>query len=136
MPLELTALVLAGLLQVLQIALMAVPANIELGQSKTLGPRDRDKIGGDMRDLLSSKTARLHRAMENHFEGLILFSIACVTVAISEASTAFTALCAFVYLAARVVYVPAYVFGWVPWRTVVWTLGYLATAAMLVAVLL
>eukprot|EP00521_Asterionellopsis_glacialis_P004024 CAMPEP_0195278410 /NCGR_PEP_ID=MMETSP0706-20130129/19796_1 /TAXON_ID=33640 /ORGANISM="Asterionellopsis glacialis, Strain CCMP134" /LENGTH=51 /DNA_ID=CAMNT_0040336601 /DNA_START=3 /DNA_END=155 /DNA_ORIENTATION=- len=47
---ELTALTLAALLQVFQIALMAVPANLELGQGKTLGPRDRDRLGGDLRD--------------------------------------------------------------------------------------
>ena len=37
---ELTALALAGLLQAAQYVLMAVPANLELGPERTLGPRD------------------------------------------------------------------------------------------------
>lgn len=133
---ELTALTLAALLQVIQIALMAVPANLELGQGKTLSPRDRDRLGGDLQDQVSKRTARLYRAMNNHFEGLILFSIACVVVTLTEASSPVTAVCAFAYLGARVLYIPAYAFGWVPWRSFIWAAGYLATAAMLVAALL
>jgi len=133
---ELTALTLAALLQVIQIALMAVPANLELGQGKTLSPRDRDRLGGDLQDQVSKRTARLYRAMNNHFEGLILFSIACVVVTLTEASSPVTTVCAFAYLGARVLYIPAYAFGWVPWRSFIWAVGYLATAAMLVAALL
>ncbi|WOI31839.1 MAPEG family protein [Tritonibacter scottomollicae] len=133
---ELTALTLAALLQVIQIALMAVPANLELGQGKTLSPRDRDRLGGDLQDQVSKRTARLYRAMNNHFEGLILFSIACVVVTLTEASSPVTTVCAFAYLGARVLYIPAYAFGWVPWRSFIWAAGYLATAAMLVAALL
>ncbi|MCA0857434.1 MAPEG family protein [Phaeobacter italicus] len=132
---ELTALTLAALLQVFQIALMAVPANFELGQGKTLGPRDRDRLGGDLRDQLSTRTARLHRAMSNHFEGLILFAVACVVLAIADKSSALTTACAYAYLAARVLYIPAYAFGWVPWRSLIWAVGYLATTLMLIAAL-
>ena len=133
---ELTALTLAALLQVFQIALMAVPANLELKPGQTLGPRDRDRMGGDLQDMVSKRTARLYRAMNNHFEGLILFSIACVVVTLSETSSPLTTTCAFAYLAARVLYIPAYAFGWVPWRSLIWAVGYLATAAMLVAALI
>lgn len=42
---ELTALALAGLLQAAQYALMAVPANLELGAAKTLSPRDPVRLG-------------------------------------------------------------------------------------------
>ncbi|MFV1493830.1 MAPEG family protein [Phaeobacter sp. JH18-32] len=135
MPPELTALTLAALLQVFQIALMAVPANLELGQGKTLGPRDRDRLGGDLRDQLSTRTARLHRAMSNHFEGLILFGIVCLVVSLADKSTGFTAACAYAYLGARVLYIPAYAFGWVPWRSLIWSVGYLATTLMLIAAL-
>ncbi len=133
---ELTALTLAALLQVFQIALMAVPANLELKPGQTLGPRDRDRMGGDLQDMVSKRTARLYRAMNNHFEGLILFSIACVVVTLSETSSPLTSACAFAYLAARVFYIPAYAFGWVPWRSLIWAVGYLATAVMLGASLL
>lgn len=132
---ELTALTLAALLQVAQIALMAVPANLELGQGKTLGPRDRDRLGGDLQDQVSRRTARLYRAMNNHFEGLILFTIACLAVTLAGKSSSFTAACAFAYFGARVLYIPAYAFGWVPWRSLIWSVGYLATALMLMAAL-
>jgi uncharacterized MAPEG superfamily protein len=129
---ELTALALAGLLQVVQYGLMSVPANLELGAGRTLGPRD----GADLRAQLSPRTARLHRALDNHFEGLILFTLAVVVVTLGDARSPFTAACAWIYLAARVLYVPAYAFGLVPWRSVVWLVGFAATVAMLLAALL
>ena len=90
---ELTALALAGLLQVVQYVLMAVPANLELGTAKTASPRDRDRLGGDLMDQVSPRTARLYRAMNNHFEGLILFTLAVVVVTMSAQSTPLTAAC-------------------------------------------
>ncbi|SFR02314.1 MAPEG family protein [Poseidonocella sedimentorum] len=132
---ELTALTLAALLQVVQFLLMAVPANLELGQGKTMGPRDPDRVG-DLRAQVSTRTARLYRALDNHFEGLILFTIACVVVTISGQSSGFTAACAYIYLAARVLYIPAYAFGWVPWRSYIWAVGFSATVALLVSALI
>ena len=133
---ELTVLTLAGLLQVLQFVLMAVPANLELGTGKTLSPRDRARIGGDMIDMVSTRTARLIRAMNNHFEALILFTIAAVVITVSGQSTPFTAACAWVYLGARVLYIPAYAFGWTPWRSYIWFVGLLATVALLISALI
>lgn len=133
---ELTVLALAGLLQVVQFTLMAVPANLQAGFGKTLSPRDRDRLGGDLTDHVSTRTARLLRAMNNHFEGLILFSIAVVVVTLGDQSTGFTATCAWVYLVARVLYVPAYAFGWTPWRSLIWAFGFGATTLMLIATLL
>ncbi len=129
---ELTALTLAALLQVVQLVLMAVPANLELGQGRTLGTRDK----GGLEAQLSPQTARLYRAMGNHFEGLILFTIACLVITLSGQSSKFTAACAFAYLVARVFYVPAYAFGWVPWRSYIWMVGFAATTAMLVSALI
>ena len=129
---ELIVLTLAALLQVGQIFLMAVPANLELGQGKTLSPRDFGKL----EDQVSANTARLFRAMNNHFEALALFTIAVVVITLSDQSTAFTAACAWAYLAARVIYIPAYAFGWVPWRTLFWMVGLTATTAMLIAALI
>ncbi len=133
---ELTALTLAALLQVVQFVLMSVPANMELGPGKTASPRDRSKLGGSLEDQLSEKTARLYRALNNHFEGLILFTIACIVVTLSDSSTPFTAACAYAYLAARVLYIPAYYLGWRPWRSVIWLVGFAATTLLLLAALL
>ena len=133
---ELLALALALCLQGVQFALMAIPANLELGPGKTMSPRDRDRLGGDLEDQVSPRTARLYRALNNHFEGLILFIGAVVVVTLSGAASPFTAVCAWTYLAARVLYVPAYALGWVPWRSVIWAIGFLATFCMIGAALI
>jgi uncharacterized MAPEG superfamily protein len=133
---ELTALALAGLLQVVQFVLMAVPANLELGPGKTAGPRDPGRLGKPLIEQVSPRTGRLFRALDNHFEGLILFTLAVVVVTLSGQSTAFTAACAWAYLGARVLYVPAYYFGWTPWRSAIWFVGFGATTFMILASLL
>jgi uncharacterized MAPEG superfamily protein len=128
---ELTALTLAALLQVVQYILYAVPANLELGTGYTMSARDRDPSKP-----LSDRTARLGRAMDNHFEGLILFTIACVVITLAGKSGPFTTACAFTYLGARVLYIPAYALGLRPWRSYIWAVGFLATLLMLLAALL
>ena len=131
MPPEVTPLALAGLLQGLQFVLMAVPANLELGPGKTASPRDPDRLGRPLIDQMSAVTGRLYRALNNHFEGLILFTLAVVVVTLGEASSPLTAACAWVYLAARILYIPAYAFGWTPWRSVIWFFGFAATMLMI-----
>ena len=129
---ELTALALAGLLQAVQFVVMSARANRELGAARTTGTRDEP----DLRAELSPRTARLMRAFDNHFEGLILFTLAVVVVTLSGGASGFTAACAWTYLAARALYVPAYAFGWVPWRSAIWAVGFAATVAMILAALL
>ncbi|MFC3088478.1 MAPEG family protein [Tabrizicola soli] len=128
---ELTALALAGLLQALQYALFAIPANRELGVGYTSSARDRPPSRQ-----LSLITARLQRALNNHFEALILFTLAVVVVTLGNQSTEVTRHAAWTYLAARLLYVPAYAFGWRPWRSAIWAVGFLATLIMLVAALI
>jgi len=130
---ELLVLTLAALLQVMQFTLMAVPANLQLGTAKTLSPRDRDRLGGDLASQVDVRTARLMRALDNHFEALVLFTIAVLVVTLADESSAVTRACAWVYLTARVLYVPAYAFGWVPWRSLIWAAGLGATVLMLIA---
>ena len=132
---ELTALTLAALLQIVQICLMAVPANLELGTATTLGPRDPDASGRSLIGQVSPRTGRLYRAMNNHFEALILFAIAVMVVSLTDASTPLTRACAWIYLAARIAYVPAYAFGLVPWRSLIWAVGLIATMLMLLGTL-
>lgn len=130
---ELTILTYAALLQLLQFALMSIPANIELGPGKTLGPRDRERLGGPIEDQLSVKTARLARALNNHFEALILFTIAVTVVSLADKNTTFSAMCGWVYLWARILYIPAYFFGLAPWRSIIWFVGLIATFLMLLS---
>ncbi len=111
---------------------MAIPANLELGAAKTTNTRD----AGGLETGLSPRTGRLYRALDNHFESLILFTIAVVLVTLSGSAGTFTAICAWVYVAARVVYVPAYAFGWQPWRSLIWGIGFTAVCLMVVAALI
>jgi len=128
---ELTALTLAGLLQCLQFAAFAVPANRELGVGYTSSPRDIPPSRQ-----LSIGTARLQRALNNHFEGLILFTLAVVVVTLSGQSTPVTQTAAWVYLGARILYVPAYYLGWRPGRSAIWAAGFFATLTLLLAALI
>ena len=130
---ELTVLVLAALLQMVQYLLFALPANLQLGTSRTLSPRDEPI---DPAKELSPATARLGRALTNHFEALILFGIAATAITLSGKSSLVTELCAHAYLIARILYIPAYASGAVPWRSVIWAVGFLATLIMLLAALL
>lgn len=132
---ELKVLALAGLLQGLQFVLMSVPANIELGPGKTTSPRDPERLGTPLIEQVSVKTGRLFRAMNNHFEALILFTIAVLVTVLGDVTTGFSAICAWVYLGARILYIPAYYFGLAPWRSLIWLVGFLATMAMLGAAL-
>ena len=131
MPPELTALALAGLLQTVQFVLFAVPANLELGTGYTSSARDKPPSRQ-----LSTVTARLQRAMNNHFEGLILFTIAVLVVVLGNQSSGVTVACAWAYLAARILYIPAYAYGLRPWRSAIWAVGFFATVAMLIAALI
>ncbi len=128
---ELTALALAALLQYVQYAIFAIPANMELGTAYTSSPRDRPPSRQ-----MSVTTGRMQRAMLNHFEALILFTIAVLVVTLSGQATGFTAACAWAYVGARVLYIPAYAYGWRPWRSAIWGIGFFATAAMIIAALI
>lgn len=125
---ELTALALVGLLQVAQYVAFSITANMQVGLGYSTSPRDEHRP-------LTGAAGRLQRALANHFEGLILFTIAVVVITLSGQSSAFTAACGWVFLAVRIVYIPAYVLGWVPWRSAIWGVGFFATLAMLLAAL-
>lgn len=125
---ELTVLALAALLQALQIGLAAYAMHRDIGDEWNVGPRDTQP---DFAPL----TGRLRRAVDNHFEGLILFAIAVAVVTLGGAASGLTAACAWIYLVARILYVPAYAFGWAPWRSAIWAVGFAATMAMILAAL-
>jgi uncharacterized MAPEG superfamily protein len=127
---ELTALSLAVFLQFGQITLAGWSMNRDAGLDWNAGPRDDPHPG------FSALTGRLRRAVANHFEALALFTIAVVVVSLSGQTSGLTAACAWVYLAARVLYVPAYALGWTPWRSVIYGIGAAATLVMILAALL
>jgi uncharacterized MAPEG superfamily protein len=128
MPIEIKILGYAALLQMVQFVLMAVPVNLQLGTRYTAGPRDEQLP-------ITGAAGRLKRALDNHFEGLILFTIAVLVVVLGNAGSDLTAQCAWAYLIARILYVPAYVSGVYLLRSLIWFVGFGATALMLAAAL-
>ena len=127
---ELTVLALSGLLQAALFVWFAVPANLELGTGYTTSPRDTPPPRA-----LSPRTARLQRALNNSFEALTYFTLAVVVVTLGGRSGPVTHACAWIFLAARGLYIPAYWFGWAPWRTLIWGVGFFAPVIMIVAAL-
>ena len=128
---ELTTLALAALLLAAQFIPFSILANRDLTPGYTSSPRDRPPSRQ-----MSTLTGRLQRALNNHFESLILFTIAVVVVTLGQQSTPVTQYAAYIYLAARILYVPAYALGWRPWRSVIWMVGFAATFTMIIASLI
>ncbi|NHF71849.1 MAPEG family protein [Paracoccus xiamenensis] len=125
---ELTVLALAAILQALQIGLAAVVMNSDVGAQWNAGPRDHQPD-------FSPMTGRLRRAVNNHFESLAFFTVAALVTSVSGQGTALTAWASWIYLGARILYVPAYALGWTPWRSVIWGVGFVATMIIIVAAL-
>ena len=128
---ELTILALAALLLAAQFIPFSILANRDLTPGYTTSPRDRPPARQ-----MSTLTGRLQRALNNHFESLILFTIAVVVVTLGQQSTPVTQYAAYIYLAARILYVPAYALGWRPWRSAIWVVGFAATFTMIIASLI
>ena len=124
MPIEIKVLGLAALLQFVQFVFMAVPVNMQLGPKYTGGNRDEEQRA-------TGVPGRFKRALDNHFEALILFTIAVVVVVLGDASSSITETCAWIYLAARVLYVPAYASGIFLVRSLIWSVSFFATLVML-----
>ena len=110
---DLTMLVFACLLALVQMLLYAVPGVRQLGMGYALGPRDDGfKITGI--------AGRLQRAYLNHLETLPLFAIVVLVAHVAGKADATTAFASQLYLGARIAYVPAYASG-IPWlRSIVW----------------
>lgn len=126
---ELTALTLAALLQVVQFVIYSITAQKQVGSKYAASPRDTPRQ-------LTGIAGRAQRTMTNHFEGLILFSIAVMVLTWSDGANETTSLLAMTYLVARILYLPAYLFGWAPWRSLIWAVGFFATVSMLIMALI
>lgn len=99
----------------------------DIGRKGNVGTRE----GLDAQ--LSEGTLRLRRALANHTENIGLFIIAVVLVSLTESNSTLTAIFAWAYVAARVLYLPAYRFAWVPWRSLLYLVGLLSTFVMIIA---
>ncbi|MFW2543405.1 MAPEG family protein [Primorskyibacter sp. 2E107] len=99
----------------------------DIGREGNVGTRE------NLEERLSENSLRLRRALGNHIENTGLFIIAVVLVSFTESNSWVTALAAWIFVAARALYLPAYRFAWVPWRSLLFTAGFLACFVMIVA---
>ncbi|PHQ94244.1 MAG: hypothetical protein COB39_14005 [Marinosulfonomonas sp.] len=126
---ELTILTYAALLQFAQLSLAIVFADAQFGIKYGASARDTPRP-------LHGFAGRLNRALDNHYAALALFTIAVTVITLGNQSTPLTINCAWTYLIARALYVPAYISGIPYLRSIIWTIASGATLTMLITALI
>lgn len=114
MTIELTLLACTLLLALFQIMLTAALRTRETGTDYNTGPRDTE---GPPVGVL---TGRMQRAQKNLFETLPLFIAAVLIVAIAQRESTLSLLGCWMYLLARIVYLPLYAAGVPVVRSLTW----------------
>lgn len=127
---ELTILAFYGLLVAVTVVLNVLTAMKQVGLMKLGGPRD------DM-PALTGVAGRVARALDNSVTAMALFAPAILILAARDGFDGTTLLAAQAFLLARIAFVPIYALAPpVPFlRTVVWSIGFLATIILYLAAL-
>lgn len=129
MTIELKLLGWALVLAIVQILLPAHFRNLETGVAFNAGPRD--EAGPPVGRL----TGRFRRAQSNLFETLPLFAAAILIAHVAQREGQLTVWGAWLYLSARIVYLPLYAAG-VPYlRSLVWVASLIGLILILAAIL-
>lgn len=130
MTIELSLLAWVLVLAVVQVMLPAMWRNRETGLDYNAGPRDEPGPPVGM------VTGRLRRAQANLYETLPLFAVAVLIAHVAGREGVLTLWGAWLYLGARIVYVPLYAMG-VPYlRSAVWSVSLLGLGLILLAILI
>ncbi|MGF1651003.1 MAG: MAPEG family protein [Hyphomicrobiaceae bacterium] len=124
---ELLQVLYAVLIALGYLLVYAVRANMEIGPEYTAGPRDAPPLRP-----ISALCGRLQRAYANHVETLPWFATAMIVAHLAARADPWVVGAGWVYLAARVVYLPAYATGVAFVRSIVWAI---ATSAILFIIL-
>ena len=120
---ELNILGLYGLVVIITILAQVLAAQAQVGLGMLVMPRDDGPK-------LTGIAGRLERAQLNSIVAMALFAPAILILAQKGITTSTTLLAAQAFLIARILYVPIYAMG-LPWvRTIVWLVGFLATALL------
>ncbi|MEL6798797.1 MAG: MAPEG family protein [Pseudomonadota bacterium] len=120
---ELSILLIYGLFTALVLGAKVTGMLLTVDMGYLLSSRDDTRT-------LDGMLGRTDRALNNSITGLALIAPPILIIALRDQSSANALLAAQVFLAARIVYVPAYIFGIRGLRTLVWTIGFLATLAL------
>lgn len=127
---ELTALLLSTLLLLAHVMVAIRYKTQQYGTNWNMGARDEDLPP------LNAVAARLDRARGNFLETYPIAIVALLAVEITGQSSPVTAIAAWVWLGARVIYLPLYWAGVPKVRTLVWGAGLLALLVIVGALLL
>jgi uncharacterized MAPEG superfamily protein len=127
---ELTVLALGAVLLLVHILLAGRHRTQQYGTTWNMGARDEDMPP------LNPVAGRLDRARGNFQETFPIAIVALMGVVITGKTSDLTAVAAWVWLVARVIYLPLYWAGVPKWRTLVWGVGTLALLVVLGVLLL
>jgi uncharacterized MAPEG superfamily protein len=125
---ELSILLTYGLIVALLLGLKLTGMLTQLDMGYLLSSRDTHRT-------LEGMLGRNERALNNSVIALVLFAVPILVMGLRDNFTGHSLLTAQVFLAARVVYIPAYIFGIVGLRTGVWLAGFVATLFLYVLAL-
>ena len=125
MPQELTILALAAFLALAHIMIAINLKTKQYGTAWNMGARD------EALPPLNPVAARLERARNNYLETLPIAMIALFGVVLAGKTSDITAIAGWVWLGARVVYLPLYWAGVPKVRTLVWLVATLALLVVL-----
>lgn len=120
---EATILALYGFLVLLTLLFQVTGAMQQLSLGYLMSNRDEHRS-------VTGWTARLSRALDNSVVAMALFAPAVLLLIATDQTSDGSLLAAQVFLVARVIYLPAYVFGLVGLRTLVWLAGFAAIAVL------
>ena len=115
---ELRLLGVAGLVGIVQIFWSAAAAQQQRGVDWGMGPRDEPRT-------LQGPPARLERALANYGETFAIFAASLLGALLMHGPTWMTLTGAWLYVLARIVYVPIYAAGIAKLRTAVWLVSIL-----------
>jgi uncharacterized MAPEG superfamily protein len=125
MPVELKILALGALLLFVHIFTATRFKTAQYGRKWNVGARDEDLPEAN------AMTGRTMRAQANFMETFPIAIVALLGVVIAGKTSPTTALGGWIWLGARVVYLPLYAAGVPVVRTVVWTIGVLGLAMVI-----
>jgi uncharacterized MAPEG superfamily protein len=124
---ELSMLAFAMALGLVQLLLAGRLNNGQRGGRWNLGPRDGEPPP------VSNIAARTERARVNFMETFPFFASAVLALSILSRHNSWTVYGSEAYVAARILYLPLYMFGVFGLRTLVWLIGTIGLAAMIAA---
>ena len=129
MTIELTILAWTLILALIYILVPTMWRNREVGLAYNAGNRDTEAPP------MGVVTGRLMRAKQNLFETLPLFIAAVLIAAVANVHSAMTVWGCWLFLGARILYLPIYGFG-VPYvRTLIWLASVVGLLMIVIAVL-